>query len=414
MKSLEFKDQLRRLTLLTSKKVSSSRQSLQGVISNISTNEMALQQSSLWIRTVTWSLIGTTFLGFSWLALARTEEVILAVGKLEPEGDVKEIQIPSGGVIHSILVKNGQNVKAGQPLIQLDEEASREQLISIQKSFEEIKLQLTQNTGQINAKTAELKKTKELTNQKINSALSSLSLEEMILARLHALAEEGAVPDLQYLQQKNTVEEVKGEIREYEIDGDRQVFQITQQLEQLNSERSELNQKLAQLDAEAAESRMLNKYKLIKSPVSGVVFDLKPTSPGFTSQNIEPALKIVPFDKLEADVEIPSNKIGFIKPGQKADISIDSFPASDFGSLQGTVISVGSDALPPDPQNQKNQYRFPATIELNSQQLHLKNGKALELKTGMSLTANIKLRSVSYLQLLLSSFQSKTDSLRRL
>ena len=62
----------------------------------------------------------------------------------------------------------------------------------------------------------------------------------------------------------------------------------------------------------------------------------------------------------------------------------------------------------------RQEYKFPAVIQLNSQQLQLSSGKALPLQVGMSLTANIKLRSVSYLQLLLNTFQSKTDSLREL
>ena len=82
--------------------------------------------------------------------------------------------------------------------------------------------------------------------------------------------------------------------------------------------------------------------------------------------------------------------------------------------LEGTVESVGSDALPPNPQQMRQEYTYPAVIKLDSQQLKLKSGKQLPLQVGMSLTANIKLRKVSYLQLLLNSFQSKTDSLREL
>ena len=57
---------------------------------------------------------------------------------------------------------------------------------------------------------------------------------------------------------------------------------------------------------------------------------------------------------------------------------------------------------------------FSNTIELESQQLRLKDGTSLPLQVGMSLTANIKLRKVSYMQLLLSNFQSKAKSLREL
>ena len=95
------------------------------------------------------------------------------------------------------------------------------------------------------------------------------------------------------------------------------------------------------------------------------------------------------------------------------DISIDSYPAGDFGIIQGRVKSIGSDALSPDPSLGKG-YRFPVEIELFSQSLSLKNGTKLPLQPGMSLTANIKLRKVSYLGLLLNTFRDKADSLRSL
>jgi len=76
------------------------------------------------------------------------------------------------------------------------------------------------------------------------------------------------------------------------------------------------------------------------------------------------------------------------------------------------VKQVGSDALPPDQLNQT--YRYPAQIALSSQQLKLKSGRSLPLQVGMSLVANVKLRKVTYLQLLLGSFKDKTDSLRKI
>ena len=96
------------------------------------------------------------------------------------------------------------------------------------------------------------------------------------------------------------------------------------------------------------------------------------------------------------------------------DISIDSFPASDFGVLEGVVAFIGSDALPPDSSSSIRTFSFPVTIDLSDQFLNLKDGNSLPLQTGMSLTANIKLRKVSYLRLLLSNFKSKTDSLKEI
>ena len=79
--------------------------------------------------------------------------------------------------------------------------------------------------------------------------------------------------------------------------------------------------------------------------------------------------------------------------------------------IKGKVTRIGSDALTPEPSLRKG-FRFPADIKIESQSLTLKNGKTLPLQAGMSLTANVKLRKVSYLQLLLGTFRDKADSLR--
>ena len=373
---------------------------LEQKVSSVSHDESVLQQSRFWMRAVTWSLIGTTAFAVGWLAIARTEEIVVAQGKLEPLGDVKEIQIPVGGVARDILIKGGDRVSKGQILIQLDTETSSEQVNSLEAQF-------TKKQQQLKLKLEEQQGTLDLSREQVATTRDNLALEQQILSRFEFLSAQGASSELQYLQQRNKVRELRGRVTKEKLDGARQQSILNQEIEQLNSQ-------LAQLKAQLTEAKVTLKYQSLRSPVDGVVFDLKPTTPGFVAQSSEPVLKIVPFNNLEADVEIPSNKIGFVREGMSVDISIDSFPATDFGVLEGKVTSIGSDALPPDQQKQRQEYRFPATIQLDSQQLKLKNGTTLPLQVGMSLTANIKLRSVSYLQLLLGQFQSKADSLRQL
>ena len=144
-----------------------------------------------------------------------------------------------------------------------------------------------------------------------------------------------------------------------------------------------------------------------------MIIELKPKGPGFVAQTSQPILKIVPLDQLIAKVEINSRTIGFVQPGKLAEISIDSFPASDFGVIEGKVTKISSDALPPSPAERKG-YRFPADITLKNQYLKLKTGQKLSLQAGMSLTANIKLRKVTYLKLLLNKFTDRADSLKRI
>ena len=74
-------------------------------------NESILQQSRFWMRTVTWALIGSSIFSVAWLAIARTEEIVVASGQLEPIGSVQNIQMPVGGVADQILVKEGDRLK---------------------------------------------------------------------------------------------------------------------------------------------------------------------------------------------------------------------------------------------------------------------------------------------------------------
>jgi hemolysin D len=377
-----------------------AQDALERRVASRSHDEAVLQQSRFWMRAITWGLMGTTAFGVGWLALAKTEEIVVATGKLDPMGAVKEIQMPVGGIAQTILVKDGDMVKAGQVVMRLDTESSSQKLKSLNQniSLKEEQLQLKQ---------VEMDQYIRLNKEEISMLEKNLTLEQEILDRLKRLAEQGASAELQYLQQRNKVQEVEGKLMQTKVDKHRQIAILQQSIQQLKSE-------LASLKAERTEAQVTLRYQELRSPVNGVVFDLKPRSPGYAAQSTESVMKIVPFDKLEANVEIPTTDIGFVQPGMPADISIDSFPATDFGVLQGSVKRIGSDALPPDPQKQREQFRFPATIQLSSQQLLLKNGRQLPLQVGMSLTAHIKLRKVTYLQLLLSDFKDKADSLRRI
>ena len=374
--TLELKDKLKNIYFLSINKITNSSNAnlviiwkkaqdyLEKKFNRQERNENLIKQSNTWIQSVTWLLIGTSSFAIIWLCFAKTEEIVVASGRLEPKGNVHQIRIPSGGVAEQILVKAGDKVITGQILIQLDPESAKQQVLSLTEQIKEVKSQLNQYDMR-------------------------LKIDNEILEKYNSLVGEGAISQLQYLQQLGQVEQIK-------------------------TQKASTRANLAQLTSRLTDAKVNLKYKSLRSPVNGVVFDLKPTSKGFVAQTSEPVLKIVPYDELEADIEIPSNKIGFVRLGMPAEISIDSFPASDFGVLKGNVYTIGSDALAPNQTELRPEYRFPATIKLDSQTLRLKNGRQLPLQVGMSLTANIKLRNVTYLQLLLNQFKNKTDSLKEL
>jgi HlyD family secretion protein len=360
--------------------------------------ELGLKQSRFLARTVVWTLMGTTGVALAWLAFAKTDEVVVAPGKLEPIGNVKTVQMPAGGVLDELLVKEGERVRKGQVLMRLDNEATVDRQSSIQQS-------IAAKKEQLKLKRLELNRYLSLNDTEQKVLQRNLVLEKQILNRLDSLKTSGAAAELQVLQQNNKVREVEGQLQKVEVDRYRQIAILEQQIQQLNGELADLASKLTELTVNI-------RYQDLRSPVDGLVFDLKPKGAGFVAQTSEQVMKIVPFSDLQAKVEIDSSDIGFVRVGKPVDISIDSFPATDFGVLAGTLKSVGSDALPTDERNQL--YRFPAIVSLNSQQFKLKSGQELPLQVGMSLTANIKLRKVSYLQLLLGGFKDKTDALKRI
>ena len=348
------------------------------------------------------------------MVFAKTDEVVVAIGKLEPKGDVKDIQIPIGGVIEEIMVDSGDNVEKNQVLVQLDKEASLEKFKSFQNALEEKELQLEKNNSIISLKREQKQQELLLIKEKIRSTNEKKDMNLVLIKKLEELYEEGGISKFKFVEYKINHESIKSELSKLKIEKEISAGVINQELKKLESQQALIRAEIASLKSELISAKVTLKYQSLKSPVSGIVFDLKPTTEGYVAQLSEPIMKIVPFDDLEADIEIPSNKIGFVKVGMPVEINIDSFPSSDFGVLQGNVKRIGSDALAPSQSEQRTEYKYPATIELEDQIFKLQNGSSLPLQVGMSLSANIKLRKVSYLQLLFSTFDKKTDALKRI
>ena len=357
-----------------------------------------LRPSKSWLQATIWTLLGTAGFAIAWLAIAKTDEVVVAAGKLEPLGSVKDIQMPVGGVVQDILVKEGQQVKADQILLRLDTEAD----LDLRESLDET---IALKQEQLNLKREERLQYLELNSTEQRVLRENLELQQELLERYKDLAEQGASPEIQLLQQADRVQQVEGQLEKITVDRDRQLALLDQQIQTLKSE-------LSRLGSDRTSQVVKLRYQEIRSPVDGIVFDLKPSATGFVARGSEPVMTIVPIDTLEARVAVPSNKIGFIHQGQATDLSVDSYRATDFGVLEGVVRKIGSDALPPDPTTGIAGYSFPVDIQLKSQSLVLKDGQALPLQVGMSLTANIKLRKVSYLQLLMGGLRDRTESLR--
>jgi len=361
-------------------------------------NSELLRPSKSWLQATIWTMLGTASFALAWLAIAKTDEVVVANGMLEPLGSVKDIKVPIGGVVKEILVTEGQQVQENQILLRLDAEADLERRQSLKENLA------------LKQKQLELKQQERLQYLEFNSTeqkvlRENLILQQELLARYKKLEEQGASAEVQLLQQADRVQQVSGQLDKISVDRERQVAMLDQQIQSLKGE-------LSRLKSDQTSQDVQLRYKELRSPVDGVVFDLKPTAKGYVAGGSEPVMTIVPRDTLVARVEVPSNKIGFIRTGQDSDISIDSYRSTDFGVLEGVVRRIGSDAMPPDAKTGTSVYHFPVDIRLKSQALVLKSGQSLPLQAGMTLTANVKLRKVSYLQLLVGGLKDRSQSIR--
>ena len=318
---------LQRLTI----PIKSAQDLVESIFKERDTEGEAIQQSPQWMRATTWGLMGTAGFAISWLALATTDEVVTVSGKLEPLGSVQEIQMPVGGIASEILVEEGEEA-AGQVLMQLDAETTQQRLKSLKESQ-------TIKTNQLKLKEIELKQYQLLSDEEIKMLERNLELLEEVMSRYELLYRQGATSELQYLERLNTVTQTEGKLNQARVERLRQTSAQSQQIQQLKSE-------LEELQARITEASVKLRYQALRSPVDGVVFDLKPRGEGYAAQGTETVMKVVPYDTLQARVEILCDQIGFVKAGMPH-LSIDSFPATDFGVFEGEVKSIGSDALPP-------------------------------------------------------------------
>ena len=132
---------------------------------------------------------------------------------------------------------------------------------------------------------------------------------------------------------------------------------------------------------------------------------------GQGSSGTEPVVTILPDGKLIAAGDVTNQDIGFLTEGMDVEIQIDAFPANEFGTIPGKLVSIGEDALPPDQNYQ--YWRFPVTVELDQQYMEV-GSKNIPLQSGMSVRSNIKVRERTVLSIFLARFANQKEILENL
>lgn len=433
---------------------------------------VVLQQTSRWSRGIVWSLISVATLTVIWAAFARIERAVPAIGKLEPNEQVQEVQAPVGGVADQILVTEGEQVNKGDLLIRFDPrltEAQQQSLQQIRDSlvqenhfYRAIMLNIIEpNAQQLNLppemliqlrgesntvasleqqarlqvglvevdsrvstvrfEVSQLRQQLTQAQGQLAAARQNSQIEQSILSDIRPLAEVGGIARMQLRRQEQEVVSNQAEVDRLTREVERLQYAIAQAQEKLVNtiaaisdemliKIGENDKRIAEIKSELRQAEVTLQYQELRAPIDGTVFDLRANKPGFVVNTSEPILKIVPNDGLTAEVYITNQDIGFVREGMEVDVRIDSFPFSEFGNVKGILTLIGSDALPPDEVHP--YYRFPAQVKLNSQLLAI-NGRELPLQSGMSVTANIiTTHDRTVLSIFLDQFTHKVDSLK--
>lgn len=278
----------------------------------------------------------------------------------------------------------------------------------------------------------------EQTEIRLAATKDTLVINQGILNKFIPIWKAGAISEIQYLKQQQEVRTAQLELDQLQSERLRLKLLISQGQAKLqntvavsraqwvsaisdNNKRIaetdsqltkavvENNKRIAEIDSQVSQAQMTLQYQELNSPVAGTVFELKAHTPGFVANSTEPILKVVPDDALTAKVFITNRDIGFVKEGMTVDVRVDSFPFSEFGDLKGKLVWIGSDALPPDPY--RSYYSFPAKVLLEKQELVI-NGRKMPLQSGMSVSANIKLRSRTVWSIFTDMFTQSVEGLK--
>ena len=158
-----------------------------------------------WTRALLWAMVGSVGFGIVYACIARIDEVVTATGELQALGAERPIKAPAPGVVSAIPVKEGQLVEKDQVVLQFDPEVNDQRLRSLEEQERLEKRRLSQQNLVFKAR-------EESLAAKLTSLEATANTEREILKRVTPLAEQGGIQIIQFLQQKNRLQELQSEI----------------------------------------------------------------------------------------------------------------------------------------------------------------------------------------------------------
>ena len=384
-------------------------------------------------RAIGASIIGVFCVALVWASLGSVDIVATAAGKIVPGGRTKLIQPFETGVVRAIHVRDGQTVKAGDVLIELDptmieadQERQKSDLVAANLDVARLRAALADDpvasfhpppgasSAQvemhrqflINDRAEQASKFAEIGRQQgqkeAERATTSASvakiqatipvLQERV--EIHkTLLDKGLASKVTYLSEMQDLVGLQQDVavqqsRLREADAAIALLKETGEKTAVGYQRTvydaltKAEQKAASLAQDAIKAEQRTKLQRLTAPVDGVVQQLAVHTVGGVVTPAQALAVVVPSENhLEIEAMVSNRDIGFIHAGQEAEIKVDTFNFTRYGLLHGEVLSVSSDAITRERQQSASNDRTAGAATSTSEP----KGQELEYAARISL-----------------------------
>lgn len=399
-----------------------------------------------------------------WAMFGRLDIIAVAQGKLVPVSYLQVVQPADSGIVKEILVKEGDEVRAGQVLVRMDSHLSEADNRELQNELHLKSLQLrridaelagtalkklsddpaqlfTQVDAQyrahrqayqdaLDAERAQLAKAQH--DLKAASETESKLKQTLPIYReqedgWNRLAKEGYAGRLLALERSRSRIEVEQDLRTQSANvaglkatiaqSEKRIAQITSNYrQQLHNERVEAEGQYHKLTQDWDKQSHRHALLELKAPQDGLIKDLATHTPGSVVSPGTVLMTLVPHnDPMQAEVWVTNLDAGFVRAKQPVKLKLAAYPFQKYGMVDGEVKQISPDASElPNPKNDKgapeeNQQAMPpssyrALVALRTPFLEA-DGERHKLVPGMQVSAEINLGTRTILEYLLSPVQ---------
>jgi len=409
-------------------------------------------------RIVALSLAAFFTIAVVWAVLGKVDVVAVAQGRIVPEGGVKTIQPLEIGKVRTIHVRDGDRVSAGDVLIELDPTESevdvdqlRRELLELDlvlrrlgahlrgldgrpPEFEptegaeprlvrmhEAQLEADQRAFQSRLATIEADISRRLAEidsikAEIGKYTQILPLNKEREADLYELLQRGNTEQLRWMEAKeqliDTQENIniaRHRLRESESGLEAAFKQMedakAEAQQEALAEMVESNRRVDEIRLALKKAAQRERFTRLVAPVDGVVQQLAVKTEGGVVTPAEPVMAVVPADAmLEIEATVLNKDKGFVEPGQAAEIKVETFLFTKYGTIDGEVLDIADDAV----EEENVGLVYPIRVALAETQMQVE-GRPVPLTSGMNVTVEIKTGRRRIIEFLLSPLKKYGD-----